>query len=805
MKKPSFILLLFLYHISAGLLAVRNSSGLYIDGVKESSSYTSTSFTPTSIQQLPLCFKNPITNATELNAVITNQFEYFSIKKYTINSNDVYVLYNYMQNPEVCYFGLNTGKTTVEWECNPVHSFFNRDSWTCETATFSSRTYNETNTENGVINEYPKSSIEIEVNSDTARYKNVAITRSIEGYTRISGMKTAMDSNADRKRINFDIVEHLYNLGYCATFLLIVITCFWLSWCCPCSQASCCREQCETQECLCSGDWWDFGLWFFGLIIPLFLGSFVRSLVIMCLLFMILLLYSMTMALVYCCYLHSCCCAPGKKYCMCCELVDGDPTHSEKVNSPKRAASKEIPFSNLENPPESRELEMTEKRKPSDNFDEERAVNSSDEDKFCYACQADDQCYWYKCWADCCTDDDCKCHCSACPECAKRIQQVFFDLGHCPVRLEPQHRFCIDCFNIFMILFFISGVIAFFAWDMKNYYIYDRVTGETIVEFVPDVVEKGLNLLYARDNKYLTGTWDQWAFDVGSDVCGSKFDKKLETDADKMSEIQVNYIDKYSINMSMYKFPTYDQYDTVNAWFRRELKPNTPGVKPVRPINSDVNNLLSPADCRLNVFEQVPPDQKVWIKSEQFNLKQFLDYDRQNSTQQALISHLVDGSPSMFIFRLAPQDYHRYHTMTDSKVLDSWLAGVNLHSVNMDGMTSGSLAIYNKRFVTIHEDTSGKIKKPYAYVIIGAMCTGSISLCKNTKPVQNCKREDPKWNIGQTFNRGENFGFFEFGGSTVVAVMPNNSVAIDQDLVVATGFPVETLVQQGTSIGKIIT
>ncbi len=52
------------------------------------------------------------------------------------------------------------------------------------------------------------------------------------------------------------------------------------------------------------------------------------------------------------------------------------------------------------------------------------------------------------------------------------------------------------------------------------------------------------------------------------------------------------------------------------------------------------------------------------------------------------------------------------------------------------------------------------------------------------------------------FNRGEEKGYFEYGGSTVVLLFKENSIKIDKDLLENTEKNLETIVKLGEKIGK---
>eukprot|EP00494_Astrolonche_serrata_P005902 UN05919 len=161
----------------------------------------------------------------------------------------------------------------------------------------------------------------------------------------------------------------------------------------------------------------------------------------------------------------------------------------------------------------------------------------------------------------------------------------------------------------------------------------------------------------------------------------------------------------------------------------------------------------------------------------------------------------------MLTFRLAPQDYHRYHIPITGRVIAGYEAGSNLHSVNFDAMTSENLAIYNKRFVLFIE--SEDYDFTIAHIIIGAACVGSVNLCadpgnhayndEGEKTWENtlCSSDPDYLDFDKcttyeyadqsgimtdddcTFKKGADIGFFAFGGSTIVTLFPKDIVDIE--------------------------
>jgi len=82
-----------------------------------------------------------------------------------------------------------------------------------------------------------------------------------------------------------------------------------------------------------------------------------------------------------------------------------------------------------------------------------------------------------------------------------------------------------------------------------------------------------------------------------------------------------------------------------------------------RPVENpdDPNRLVSGADCRLMAFESVSDATRIWIKGREFSVARLLG--------QAYAGQLDKyNGGALCIFRLAPQDYHRFHSPVDGKI-----------------------------------------------------------------------------------------------------------------------------------------
>ena len=135
------------------------------------------------------------------------------------------------------------------------------------------------------------------------------------------------------------------------------------------------------------------------------------------------------------------------------------------------------------------------------------------------------------------------------------------------------------------------------------------------------------------------------------------------------------------------------------------------------------------------------------------------------------------------IFRLTVDDYHRYsYPDSGSKGKNIKIKGI-LHTVNPIALEHYNFYKTNSREYTILNcDNLGKV----IMVEVGAVMVGKI------------KNHHQEYN----YKRGEEKGYFEFGGSTIVLILKDN-VVIDSDILTNTKNGDETRVLLGEKIGEI--
>lgn len=224
------------------------------------------------------------------------------------------------------------------------------------------------------------------------------------------------------------------------------------------------------------------------------------------------------------------------------------------------------------------------------------------------------------------------------------------------------------------------------------------------------------------------------------------------------------FIRRYEIDATESEFPVAD-YRSLDAFFTRKLKPET------RPIDRNPSHLVAPAEGRVLAFAEMP-GAEIDIKGCAISIEE-----------------LVGGlngfkAGASFIIRLAPCDYHRFHFPADGLASDPVSIGRSLHSVHPIALRAGAPSFRNKRTVSMLSNTGcGRILQ----IEVGAMTVGSIVQTYAQGPV----------------TKGQEKGYFRFGGSTVILLTEPGRVSPDEDLLDATARGLETLVRVGTRIGLI--
>ena len=135
------------------------------------------------------------------------------------------------------------------------------------------------------------------------------------------------------------------------------------------------------------------------------------------------------------------------------------------------------------------------------------------------------------------------------------------------------------------------------------------------------------------------------------------------------------------------------------------------------------------------------------------------------------------------IFRLAPNDYHRFHFPCDGFIGSRNKITGYYYSVSPSAVKE-NISIFWKNI----REYSLLSSEEYSDIIIsevGATMVGSI--VQTHKSISKVKK-------------GLEKGYFEFGGSTVVLILKKDAIIIDDDLIENTKDGLETFVRMGEKI-----
>ena len=227
------------------------------------------------------------------------------------------------------------------------------------------------------------------------------------------------------------------------------------------------------------------------------------------------------------------------------------------------------------------------------------------------------------------------------------------------------------------------------------------------------------------------------------------------------------FIEHYGININEIKRDI-KSFKSFNDFFIRELKDGS------RPIDNNSSHLISPADSRLLVLD-LSKHESLPVKGYWYKLEELIK-------DKKFIEDYANGL--CFIYRLSPSDYHRYcYIDNGNQEPVKHLRGV-LHSVNPIALSATkSLLAKNYRELTIlHTENFGDVLQ----LEVGAMLVGKI--------IQHHMK-------GHTFKRGEEKGYFEYGGSTIIQFFKKGTVKIDNDIDEYSSRKIETLVKMGEKVG----
>ena len=223
------------------------------------------------------------------------------------------------------------------------------------------------------------------------------------------------------------------------------------------------------------------------------------------------------------------------------------------------------------------------------------------------------------------------------------------------------------------------------------------------------------------------------------------------------------FIERNEIDMDIYEECDYSSF---NDFFTRKIKPDC------RPVPEDLDVLISPCDCLATVYP-IQENTTFSIKNTEYTLRSLLRSPR-------LAKRFRGGYA--YVLRLTVEDYHRYLYSVSGKQSKNYHIDGTFHTVNP--IANDYLPIYKentREYTVIHSKEFGDVLQ----MEVGALLVGKISNHKQSTVV----------------TRGEEKGFFEYGGSTIVVLTQKGRVTPRSDLLTNSKNGYETKVLQAHPLG----
>ena len=222
-----------------------------------------------------------------------------------------------------------------------------------------------------------------------------------------------------------------------------------------------------------------------------------------------------------------------------------------------------------------------------------------------------------------------------------------------------------------------------------------------------------------------------------------------------LSRIKISrFIKKNHIEMEEYQE---QKYKSFNSFFTREIKPG-------RRIIED--SFISICDAKLSIYK-IDNDLSFKIKNSIYTIEELIGEKR--NYKYALV------------FRLAVDDYHHYVFPDEGKVISTKHIDGVLHTVQPIAFKKYKVFHENSREISFLDcENLGDV----CYIEVGALMIGRIT----NKKIDS-------------FKKGEEKGYFEFGGSTVIMLI-NKDISFNKKIIDNTNKDIETIVKMGQNIGK---
>lgn len=210
---------------------------------------------------------------------------------------------------------------------------------------------------------------------------------------------------------------------------------------------------------------------------------------------------------------------------------------------------------------------------------------------------------------------------------------------------------------------------------------------------------------------------------------------------------------------------TEQTFPNFNAFFTRQRKA-------IKDLTAP-NELPAIADSKLSALP-IGKDSRFSVKGVDYTLRELLEDET--------LAKAYEGGLCL-IFRLSPDDYHRYSFPDRGTAEDTHEIKGVLHTVNP---VAGTMRVYRRNtrhYTVLHTEHFGEMIQ----MEVGALLVGKI--CNHGH---------------RSFRKLEEKGYFAYGGSTVILLCKTNRVRMDKDILDYSAKGIETKVRLGERIGEAL-
>ena len=290
---------------------------------------------------------------------------------------------------------------------------------------------------------------------------------------------------------------------------------------------------------------------------------------------------------------------------------------------------------------------------------------------------------------------------------------------------------------------------------MKPVEYVDRATGEKVTESV--MGDRALRFAYES----LLGR-TLWSVLFGSKLLSAWLGRKYDSPKSKKAISSLASIPGCRADEAEHPI---EAYGSFNEFFTRRLKPGA------RPLGEGV---VSPADGRVMLYLDADADRPFPLKEATRSLRDVFAVKG--------LPEESGGRYDIAVVRLAPVDYHRFHFPCACRTpFAVQVVPGKYHSVNPIALV---------RYPDVYADNERQILRceaefgPFWLVDVGAFGVGTI--------VQTY--------TGHSHAKGDEKGYFKFGGSTVILIVRAGTLKFDDDLVKNSAAGLETRLSYGERI-----